>query len=73
MNENGEGKYDSAIANNSKIIFFNDNQKSYIEIIIYRNQRKTINHNNDKEDVYVTSEAVEYISHLPEEVMEYGF
>ena len=30
MNENGEGKYDSAIANNSKIIFFNDNQKSYI-------------------------------------------
>ena len=42
MNENGEGKYDSAIANNSKIIFFNDNQKPYIEIIIYRNQRKTI-------------------------------
>lgn len=73
INENGEGKYDSAIANNSKIIFFNDNQKPYIEIIVYRNQRKTINHNNDKEDVYVTSEAVEYIFHLPEEVMEYGF
>lgn len=73
MNENGEGEYDSTIANNSKIIFFNDNQKPYIEIIIYRNQIKTINHNNNKEDVYVTSETVEYIFHLPEEVMEYGF
>lgn len=73
MNENGEGEYDSAIADNSKIIFFNDNQKPYIEIIVYRNQSKTINHNNGKEDIYVKSETVEYIFHLPEEVMEYGF
>lgn len=73
IDENGEGKYDCAIANNSKLIFYNDNLEPYIEIITYRVQTKTVHNYNGKEDIKVNKEWKEYIFHLPEQVKQYGF
>lgn len=70
-NENGEGKYDSALASNSTIVFIEDGENPYVEIITYRNQTQTINHNNGEESTKINDEWSKYIFYLPEAVMQY--
>ncbi len=71
MNENGEGLYDSASADNSKIIFISEGEKPYVEIINYLNYTKTINHNNGEEESTTNKAWSDYIFHLPKEIMQY--
>ena len=70
-NENGEGEYDTAIADNSKIVFIEDDTIPYVKIYSYYKCEITKNHNNGKE--YIDSEQrwEEYIFYLPKEVMQY--
>ncbi|MGN1301618.1 MAG: hypothetical protein ACI4U9_03745, partial [Clostridia bacterium] len=70
-NENGEGKYDSALASSSTIVFIEDGEKPYVEIITSRNQTTTTNHNNGTESITTNSEWTQYIFYLPEAVMQY--
>lgn len=69
--ENGDALYDSANANNSFITFIEDDEKSYVELIKYQNQKTTANHNNGKEDMEVTGEWFQYHFYLPESIMQY--
>lgn len=71
INENGEGLYDSASADNSKIIFISEDEKPYVEITSYLNYTKTINHNNEKEESTINKAWSEYIFYLPKEIMQY--
>lgn len=72
-NQDGEGKYDSAPANSSKIIFLEENEISpYVEIVKYQVQNTKINHNNGKEEMAVNNEWVEYYFYLPKEIMQYS-
>lgn len=70
-NENGEGKYDSAPASISTIVFIENGEKPYVQIITYRNQTKTTNHNNGQESTETNSEWTKYTFYLPEAVMQY--
>ena len=35
LNENGEGTFDSALAENSNIVFLEESQSPYVEIVVY--------------------------------------
>lgn len=71
-NEDGIAIYGSAQAENSSIIFIDDSQSPYVEIINYRNQKTTVNHNNGMEKVEVIADWAQYNFYLPEEIMQYN-
>lgn len=71
-NKNNEGKYDSAPARNSKIVFISNEKKPYLEIISYCTYTKEINHNNGGEKTTTDKEWKEYIFYLPEVIMQYS-
>ncbi len=71
LNGNGEGKYNSVPTNSSKIRFIEENEKTYVEVITYRKQIRTVNHNNGEETTVTTNEWKEYIFYLPQAIMQY--
>lgn len=71
LNGNGEGKYESAPTNSSKIRFIEENEQTYVKVITYRNQIRTVNHNNGEETTEIQSEWQEYIFYLPQAIMQY--
>lgn len=71
LNENGEGEYNSVSTNSSNIRFIEASEKTYVEVITYRNQTRTVNHNNSKETKVIGNEWQEYIFYLPQAIMQY--
>lgn len=71
LNGNGEGEYESAPTNSSKIRFIEENEQTYVKVITYRNQIRTVNHNNGEETTVIQSEWQEYIFYLPQAIMQY--
>ena len=71
LNGNGEGKYNSVPTDSSKIRFIEENEKPYVEVITYRKQTRTVNHNNGEETTVTQSEWKEYIFYLPQAIMQY--
>lgn len=71
LNGNGDGKYNSVPTNSSKIRFIEENEKPYVEVITYRKQIRTVNHNNGEESTVTESEWKEYIFYLPQAIMQY--
>ena len=74
IDENNEGKYDSAIAADSKIIFIDEGEKPHIEIILYCTYTKKIDHNNGTEEIDSSSKKrwKQNVFYLPKEVMQYS-
>ena len=72
VNDDGDGKYDSAPTKSSTLRFVEKNEKYYVEVLTYRKQRRTVNHNNGQETVVVENEWKEYIFYLPQEIMQYS-
>lgn len=72
LNENGEGVYDSAVAANSKIIFLEEDEEPYVEIIPQTMQKVILNRNNGKEEIESSSTWNEYRFYLPKEIMQYN-
>lgn len=72
LNENGQGIYDSVSTNTSKLIFIDDNEVPYLQIIDYCMKKITINHNNGKKKSVDDKTWTEYHFYVPEEVMEYN-
>lgn len=71
LNGKGEGEYNSVPTNSSKIRFIEESEKPYVEIITYRKQTRTVNHNNGEETTVTESEWKEYIFYLPQAIMQY--
>lgn len=71
LNGNGDGQYNSASTNNSKIRFIEESEKNYVEVITYRKQTRKVNHNNGEETTVTKSEWKEYIFYLPQAIMKY--
>lgn len=72
LNEKGEGLYDSALSSNSKIIFIEDGESPYLEIITYCTNKTTTNHNDGTETTSKINEWTEYYFYLPDEIMQYN-
>ena len=71
LNGNGDGQYNSVPTNSSKIRFIEESEKPYVEVITYRKQTRTVNHNNGEETTVTESEWKEYIFYLPQAIMQY--
>lgn len=71
LNGKGEGEYNSVPTNSSKIRFIEESEKPYVEVITYRKQTRTVNHNNGEETTVTESEWKEYIFYLPQAIMQY--
>lgn len=71
LNGNGDGKYNSVPTNSSMIRFIEESEKPYVEVITYRKQTRTVNHNNGEETTVTESEWKEYIFYLPQAIMQY--
>ncbi len=72
LNKKGEGQFDSASAQTSKIIFIEDKESPYVEIVEYITQTTTINHNNGKEKIVTDKTWKEYNFYLPKAIMQYN-
>lgn len=72
LDENNEGAYDSALAMNSKIIFLEEDEEPYVEIIPQTQQKVILNRNNGKEEIESVNTWNEYRFYLPKEIMQYN-
>ena len=72
LNEQNEGLYDTAIADNSKIVFISDEEKPVVEIIEKQEQLITKNNNDGTETVEVIKKTYEYVFYLPESLKQYN-
>ena len=72
LNENGEGTFDSVLATASKIVFIDDNQSPYVEIVVYSTQIVSKNHNNGTEKITTDKTWTEYNFYLPKAIMQYN-
>lgn len=71
-NQNDEAIFDSASATDSKIIFIDDDESPYIEIIVYSDQTVSKNHNNGTEKVTTDKTWTKYNFYLPDSIMQYN-
>lgn len=71
-NQNNEAIFDSASATDSKIIFIDDDEAPYIEIIVYSDQTVSKNHNNGTEKISVSKTWTKYNFYLPDSIMQYN-
>lgn len=72
LNENGEGTFDSALAENSNIVFLEENQSPYVEIVVYSTKIISKNHNNGTEETITEKTWAEYKFYLPKTIMQYN-
>lgn len=72
LNQNGEGIYDSVATTSSKIVFIEDNESPYVEVISYATQIITINNNNGTEKTATDKTWTEYVFYLPKAIMQYN-
>ena len=72
LDENGEGAFDSSPATNSNIVFLEDNQSPYVEIMVYSTQTIEKNHNNGTEKTTTDHTWAEYTFYLPKTIMQYN-
>jgi hypothetical protein len=72
LNQNGDGVYDSASTSASKMVFIDDNQSPYVEIVVYSIQYITKNHNNGTEETFNHKTWTEYTFYLPKTIMQYN-
>ena len=72
LNQNGEGIYDSVSTTSSKIVFIEDNESPYVEVISYATQTITINNNNGTEKIATDKTWTEYVFYLPKAIMQYN-
>lgn len=71
LDQNGDGVFDSASAKTSKIVFIDDNQSPYVEIVVHSTQNITKNHNNGREKAETYKTWTEYTFYLPKTIMQY--
>ncbi len=71
LNEAGEGIYDSALADKSKIVFVEEGP-FYVEISYNNTKTIWVNHNNGKEKIENEEKWEEYIFYLPRTIMQYN-
>ena len=72
LNENGEGTFDSALAENSNIVFLEESQSPYVEIVVYSTKIISKNHNNGTEETTTEKTWAEYKFYLPKTIMQYN-
>lgn len=72
LNQNGEGVFDSVSATSSKMVFIDDNQSPYVEIVVYSIQNITKNHNNGTEKTETDKTWTEYTFYVPKTIMQYN-
>ena len=76
LNEKGNGTYDSAPTKNSEIIFIENGESPYLEIIHYSSQKVKIDHNNNdtKSNIFNSEKtsSKKYNFYLPKDIMQYN-
>lgn len=73
LDGNGEGAFDSVPATKSKIVFIDDNQSPYVEIVVYSTQKISKNNNNGTEKTTIEGTTwTEYKFYLPKAIMQYN-
>jgi len=63
--KNDEGIYDTAPAQESKLVFVENIEKPYLDIVVYGKQITRTNHNNGKVSKRVENKYTQYIFYLP--------
>ncbi len=71
LNQNGEGIFDSASAESSKIVFIDDDKVARVNIIVYSDQEISKNNNNGTEKIKNVKKRYEYCFYLPKSIMQY--
>lgn len=70
LNEKGQGVYDSASTEKSKLIFIEDGETPYVEVFHYCSKTFSVNNNNNSKEQVSSKEWNEYCFYVPKSIME---
>ena len=72
LNKKGNGIYDSASTNKSKLVFIEDEEIPYVKVIHYCSKTISINNTNHSQKLVNTKEWDEYYFYVPKSIMKYN-